>query len=115
MCAAQRSNRGKAPTVVVTDRSAALDAAAREFAATVAVIDGSAAVYGKATGEVLDLWTVLPRRDDAAEEAVAEAACRLMLSHPDLSFDFMITNQDDPSVRHVSDSGYVIVRPTSDR
>jgi hypothetical protein len=115
MCAVPGPDAGKTPTLAVIECSAALDAAAREFAAMVGAVNRSAAVYGRVTGEMLDLWTVLPRRDDAAEEAIAEALCKLMLGHPGLSFDFMITDQDNPSVRHMSDSGYVLVRPTSDR
>ena len=88
-------------------------ARAREFASMVRKVDPAVAVYARVAGGVLDLWTVLPQRDDVAEEAIAEAACELMRKHADLRFDFMIIDEASPSARTIGEAGYDRVIPSA--
>lgn len=85
---------------------------AREFAKTIADLITSAAVYAKITDGVLDLWVILPERDDTVERAIAENACELMRRYPDMSLDFMVIEKVAPSVSNISRSGYVPVSST---
>jgi len=104
------SLRGREPKLprLGTGRQAT---AAREFAAMVRAIDPSVTVYVRAAYGVLDLWAVLPSRDDTAEEAIAEAVCELQTKHLGLRFDFMLVDEASPSVRTIEDSGYERVVP----
>ena len=85
--------------------------AAQEFARVVEGVSREATVYAKLTDDVLDLWTVIPRRDERLERAIAESMCELMRAYPHLDFDFMIFEEATPAAATIGDSGFIVVAP----
>jgi hypothetical protein len=79
---------------------------AKSFAQMVLGLQPTAQVFGRAANEVLDLWVILDRRDDTAEAEVAQKACDLMRSYPQLRFDFMVVDRASDAAPTLSESGY---------
>lgn len=80
--------------------------AAMEFARAVALLVPKAAVYGKVSGGVLDLWVIVPERSHEVQSAIAEQMCDLMRAYPNLAFDFMVLDERSSGLSDASDSGY---------
>jgi hypothetical protein len=97
---------------VTLESQNAYDRPAREFARMVQEISPSAVVYARLAEGVLDLWVILDERDYDVERAIAESACELMRTYPDLLFDFMFIEKAAPSASTMGDSGYTLVSPT---
>jgi len=80
---------------------------AQAFAREVQQVCPQARVYCVIVEEGLyDLWTVLPQRDLQVEQRIAEIECDLVLSHPDLGFDFMLITADSPAFSHLTASRF---------
>jgi hypothetical protein len=79
---------------------------ARHLAKMMVEVDPSAIVYARVTGDELDLWVAVTRRDEMVETAAAEKLCTLIEAYPGLSFDYMLLEQGAETERLVSDHGY---------
>jgi hypothetical protein len=83
--------------------------AAAQFVSAVAETVPKAAVYGRVSDGVLDLWVIVPERDEKAEFALAELMCDLTRAHPNLDFDFMVLDQRSSGASDASESGYLLL------
>ena len=81
----------------------------RQYARMVHAICPSARVYAREAEGGLDLWTVLPERDEEIERAIAEKACEIMRLYPHVDFDWMLVTEQSPSVADLEANGYVMV------
>jgi hypothetical protein len=79
---------------------------ATEFAQMVLGLQPRAEVFGRVVNNALDLWVILERRDETAEAQVAQKACELMRSYPQLRFDFMVVDRVSEAAQTLSESGY---------
>lgn len=84
--------------IVASSSLGRYESACREFAESVAQFEGVVAVGAAERETHYDLWVMCDREDAALETAVIERWGQLVISHPDLMFDFnMLVGDGLPS------------------